>query len=139
MDVKVVVKGAVETFYDLYSQIYSGSPATGSISGGIDTAKNNASTNSSHTAGDTSLTNTEEKKELDDGSDGSDEGREQEDEAEGTDHKNKIERVTVNIAKATSWGKEKSCREKMREMLDKRRNKKLILFIYDYKFTLHVT
>ena len=50
-----------------------------SISGGIDTAKNNASTNSSHTTDDTSLTNGEEKQELDDRSDGSDEDREQED------------------------------------------------------------
>ena len=69
----------VATFYDLCSQIWSGSPVTESISGGIDTAKNNASTNSSHTTDDTSLTNGEEKQELDDRSDGSDEDREQED------------------------------------------------------------
>ena len=71
----------VATFYDLCSQIWSGSPATESISGGINTAKNNASTNSSHTTDDTSLTNSEEKQELDNGSEGSDKDREQEDEA----------------------------------------------------------
>ena len=79
----------VAILYNLCSQIWSGSPATESISGGIDTAKNNASTNSSDTTDDKSLTNSKEKQELDDGSDGSDKDREQEDEAEGTDHKNK--------------------------------------------------
>ena len=43
----------VATFYDLCSQIWSGSPATESISRGTDTVKNNASTNSSHTTDDT--------------------------------------------------------------------------------------
>ena len=114
----------VATFYDLCSQIQSGSPATESISGGIETVKNNASTNSSHTTEDTSFTNSEEKQELDDGSDESDEDREQEDEVEGTNHKNKDDGVTGNTAKAISSGKEKSSRDKMREMLDKRRNKK---------------
>ena len=71
----------VATFYDLCSQIWSGSHATESISGGINTAKSNASTNSYHTTDDTSLTNSEEKQELDNGSDGSDKDREQEDEA----------------------------------------------------------
>ena len=80
------------------SQIWSGSLATESISGGIDNAKNNASTNSSHTADDTSL-QIAKKKQLDDGSD---EDREQEDEAKGKDHKNKHEGVTVNTAKAIS-------------------------------------
>ena len=111
------------TFYDLCSQILSGSPATEIISGGIDSAKNNASTNSSHTTDDTSLPNSEEEQELDAGSDGGDEDREKDDEAEGTDHKNKNEGVTANTAKAISLGKENSSREKMREMLDKRRDK----------------
>ena len=115
----------VATFYDLRSQIWSCLPGTESISEWIDTAKNHVSTNSFHTADGTNLANSEEKQELDDGSDGSDEDREQEDEAEGTDHKNKDEGVTANTAKAISSGKEKSSREKMREMLDKRRNKKL--------------
>ena len=115
----------VATFYDLCSQIWSGSPTTESISGGIDTAKNNAPTNSSHTTDDTSLTNSEEKQKLEYGLDGSDEDREQDDEPEGTNHKNKDEGVTANTAKAISSGKEKSSSEKMREIFDKRRNKKL--------------
>ena len=43
----------VATFYDLCSHIWLGSPATESISRGTDTVKNNASSNSSHTTGDT--------------------------------------------------------------------------------------
>ena len=61
----------VATFYGLCSQIWSGSPVTESISGGIDTVKNNVSTNFSHTTDDASLRNSEEKQELDNGSDGS--------------------------------------------------------------------
>ena len=99
------------------------SPATESISGEIDTANNNASTNSSHTTDDTSLTNSEEKEELVNGSDRSDEDHEQEDEAEGTNHKNKDEGVTANTAKVISSGKEISSCEKMREMLDKKLTK----------------
>ena len=98
----------VATFYNLCSQIWSRSPATESISGGVDTAKNNASTNSSYTTDYTSLTNSKEKQELDDGADGSDEDREQEDKAERIDHKNKDEGVTANTAKSISSGKEKS-------------------------------
>ena len=71
------------------------------------------------------MTNSEEKQELDDGSDGSDEDREQKDEAEGTDYRSKDDGVSASTANAISTGKEKSPREKMREMLDKRRNKKL--------------
>ena len=71
------------------------------------------------------MTNSKEKLVLDDGSDGKDEDREQEDEAEGTGHKNIDEGVTANTAKAISSEKEKSSSEKMGEMLDKRRNKKL--------------
>ena len=71
------------------------------------------------------MTNSEEKQELDDGSDGSDEDREQEDEAEGTDYRSKDDGVSASTANAISTGKEKSPRDKMREMLDKRRNKKL--------------
>ena len=62
---------------------------------------------------------------MGDGSDGSDEDRELEYEAEGTDYENQDEGVTANTAKAISSGKGKSSREKMREMLDKCRNKKL--------------
>ena len=61
---------------------------------------------------------------MDDESDQSDEDREQEDEVEGTNHKNKDDGVNGNTAKAISSGKEKSSRDKMREMLDKSRNKK---------------
>ena len=114
--------GRVVVIFDFScSQIWSGSPATESKSGGIDTANNNASTNLSHTIDDTSLTNSEEKQKLDNGADESDEDREREDETEGTDHKNKDEGVTPNTAKAIFSGKEKSSREKMREMLDKRK------------------
>ena len=102
------------TFYNFCSQLWSGSPATEIISGGIDTANNNASTNSSHTTDDTSLTNSKEKQELDEGSDGSHENHEQEDEGERTDHKNKDEGVTANTAKAISSGKENLSHEKMK-------------------------
>ena len=85
----------------------------------IDTA------NSSHTTDNKSLTNSEEQQELGDGSDGSDEDRELVYEAEGTDYENEDEGATANTAKAICSGKGKSSREKMREMLDKCRNKKL--------------
>ena len=66
----------IVTFYDLCSQIWPCSPATEIVSGGTDTANKNASTNSSHTTDDTSLTNSKEKQELDDGSHESDKNRE---------------------------------------------------------------
>ena len=53
----------VTTFYDLCSQIRSSLPATELMSGGIDTVNNNASTNSYLTKDDTSLTDSEEKRE----------------------------------------------------------------------------
>ena len=52
------------------------------------------------------MTNSEEKQELYDGSDGSDEDRKQKNEAKGTNHKNKDEGVTGKTAKAISSGKE---------------------------------
>ena len=110
----------VATFYDLCSQIWSGSPAAESINGGMDNANNNASTDSSHTTDDASLTNSVEKQELDDRSDGKDEDREQKDEAERKDHKNKDEGVTANTAKTISSGKQKLSREKVRRRLEKR-------------------
>ena len=110
----------VATFYDLCSQIWSGSPAAGSINGGMDNANNNASTDSSHTTDDTTLTNSVEKQELDDRSDGKDEDREQKDEPERKDHKKKDEGVTANTAKTISSGKQKLSREKLRRMLEKR-------------------
>ena len=63
----------VVTFYNLFSQMWSGSPATESISGGIDITNNNASTNFSHATDDTSSANSKEKQKLDNGSNGSDE------------------------------------------------------------------
>ena len=68
------------------------------------------------------MTNSEE---LGDGLGGSDEDRALEYETEGTDYENEDEGVTGNTAKAILSGKRKLSREKMREMLDKRRNKKL--------------
>ena len=51
--------------------------------------------------------NSEEKQELDYGSGDSNENRKQEDEAEGTDQKNKDERVTANTAKIYFLGERK--------------------------------